>query len=118
MLSTWLIAVLHSVLREQWIRAKYERREFMGGAAKLTYLSGHKEGYMEKKGKEEKKFCKRRFVLDETDNKLSYFIKDDVRVLSSAEYMVTLRFCFVIKYERFIFRPKSPKPVCVFRRST
>lgn len=69
------------VLREQWIRAKYERREFMAlsdSTVKLSYLSGHKEGYMEKKGKDEKKFNRRKFVLDEKSNKLAYFIKDDV----------------------------------------
>ena len=66
-----------SVMREQWIRAKYERREFVEGA-QVTYLNGHKEGPLMKRGKAKKNFQRRRFVLDTTENTLKYYKKDEV----------------------------------------
>lgn len=66
------------VLREQWIRAKYERQEFTG-SAQLQYLRGQKEGYLWKRGKDDKHFQKRRFVLDATENTLKYFNKEEAR---------------------------------------
>ena len=35
---------IHSVLREQWIRAKYERTEFIDGAPEPSYLTGTVRG--------------------------------------------------------------------------
>ena len=66
-----------SVLREQWIRAKYQRLEFVE-VDKQTYLQGHKEGYLWKRGKEDKKFLQRKFILDEKSNTLKYYNKEDV----------------------------------------
>ncbi|XP_013387548.1 arf-GAP with dual PH domain-containing protein 1 isoform X2 [Lingula anatina] len=66
------------VLREQWIRGKYERMEFTN-PEKQTYLSGYKEGYLWKQGKDDSKFMKRRFVLSENDNKLVYFNKENAK---------------------------------------
>eukprot|EP00128_Syssomonas_multiformis_P007662 Colp12_sorted_trinity150504_noHs@30701 len=63
------------VLREQWIRAKYERKEFCPGGQPLPYLSGEKEGFLTKKGKSNSSWAKRWFILK--DNKLSYYIKKD-----------------------------------------
>jgi len=68
---------LHRILREQWIRAKYERLEFQN-PDKQTYLASRREGYLWKKGRDDKKFQKRRFVLDTTENVLKYYVKDDV----------------------------------------
>ena len=68
---------LYRVLREQWIRGKYERLEFMD-PDKQVYLAGFREGYLWKRGKDDKKFQKRRFVLSETDNTLKYYNKEDV----------------------------------------
>ena len=65
------------MLREQWIRAKYERSEFMD-IDRQTYLSGHKTGILWKRGKEDAKFQSRRFVLSEEENVLKYFNKKDV----------------------------------------
>ncbi|XP_077980725.1 arf-GAP with dual PH domain-containing protein 1-like isoform X2 [Glandiceps talaboti] len=70
------ILVGHSVLREQWIRAKYERQEFMD-IDKQTYLHGRKEGFLWKRGKEDSKFQSRMFILDEEENTLKYFIKPE-----------------------------------------
>ena len=69
------------VLREQWIRAKYERREFMN-IDQQTYLKGLLEGYLWKRGKNDSKFNRRRFVLNETENTLKYFNKEDVGFLN------------------------------------
>jgi hypothetical protein len=63
------------VIREQWIRAKYERQEFVEGS-KPTYLSGRKEGYMWKRGKDDKHFQRRRFILDASENTLRYYNKE------------------------------------------
>lgn len=66
------------ILREQWIRAKYERKEFLEPKP-LPYTCNIKEGYLWKKGKDDKAFQKRRFVLDTTENTLKYFNKDEAR---------------------------------------
>ena len=81
----WQIFVGYRILHEQWIRAKYERKEFIGTATQ-TYLSGHKEGYLWKRGKDDKHFKKRRFVLDATENTLKYFTKDDVGIYVSKNH--------------------------------
>ncbi|KAG7491643.1 hypothetical protein MATL_G00005850 [Megalops atlanticus] len=67
------------VLRDQWIRAKYERREFTGENTHLqhAYSSGFYEGILWKKGKDNKQFLKRRFVLSAKDFTLKYFTRED-----------------------------------------
>lgn len=77
---------LFRVLREQWIRAKYERNEFMD-QDKQPYTSGHKTGYLWKRGKEDAKFQSRLFVLSEDENVLKYYNKQDVSLS-----LVTLSF--------------------------
>ena len=62
---------------EQWIRAKYERLEFIN-VEKQTYLCGYKEGYLMKRGRDDKKYNRRKFVLDEPANELKYYVKEDV----------------------------------------
>ncbi len=63
------------VVREQWIRAKYERKEFVApepaAPEPVTYLAGAKEGFLLKKGKDNNKWNKRWFVLK--DNSLAYY---------------------------------------------
>ncbi|XP_035262270.1 arf-GAP with dual PH domain-containing protein 2-like [Anguilla anguilla] len=67
------------VLREQWIRAKYERREFTEENSHLqqAYCSGFYEGTLWKKGKDSKQFLKRKFILSEKDFTLKYFSRED-----------------------------------------
>nr|XP_020472098.1 arf-GAP with dual PH domain-containing protein 2-like [Monopterus albus] len=69
----------YDVLREQWIRAKYERMEFTGETKypPLSYTTGFYEGMLWKKGKESLQFLKRKFVLSEREFTLSYYNKDD-----------------------------------------
>ncbi|KAG9343889.1 hypothetical protein JZ751_013276 [Albula glossodonta] len=66
------------VLREQWIRAKYERQEFNkeGMHLQQVYSSGLYEGTLWKKGKDNSHYLKRRFVLSERDFTLRYFTSD------------------------------------------
>ncbi|XP_064842959.1 arf-GAP with dual PH domain-containing protein 2-like isoform X1 [Oncorhynchus masou masou] len=68
-----------AVLREQWIRAKYERMEFTGETKypPLAYTTGFYEGMLWKKGKEKGQFQRRKFVLSEKEFTLSYFNKED-----------------------------------------
>ncbi|KAG9279916.1 arf-GAP with dual PH domain-containing protein 2 isoform X1 [Astyanax mexicanus] len=65
------------VLREQWIRAKYERLEFSEENKLLAYSSGVYEGVLWKKGKDNGQFLKRKFVLSEQDFTLKYFKEDE-----------------------------------------
>ncbi|XP_063069700.1 arf-GAP with dual PH domain-containing protein 2 isoform X2 [Engraulis encrasicolus] len=67
------------VLREQWIRAKYERLEFTAEKNLLQkpYTSGVREGILWKKGKDNGHFQKRKFVLSFADFSLKYFNKED-----------------------------------------
>lgn len=64
------------VAKEQWIRAKYEREEFMNESRQF-YLSGRIEGYLWKRGKEDEKFHPRKFVLSEADDILKYYVKEN-----------------------------------------
>ncbi|XP_008327907.1 arf-GAP with dual PH domain-containing protein 2 [Cynoglossus semilaevis] len=69
----------HAVLREQWIRAKYERAEFTGETKypPLDYAKGFHEGFLWKKGKEKTQFLKRKFVLSEQEFTLTYYNKEN-----------------------------------------
>ena len=63
------------MLIEQWIRAKYERREFIH-VDKQVYLKGTMEGTLMKKSKDENKYYPRKFKLSEVENSLKYFNKE------------------------------------------
>ena len=64
--------------REHFIYAKYERKEFTRPDASL-YECGVKEGTLYKRGKKDKSFRPRTFVLDTEQGVLKYFVKEDVR---------------------------------------
>lgn len=66
------------VLREQWIRAKYERREFTEKTSERPYTAGVYEGMLWKKGKDNGQFLERKFVLSVHDFTLKYY-KEDLR---------------------------------------
>lgn len=65
---------------------------------KQAYLAGFREGYLWKRGKDDKKFQRRRFVLSETDNTLKYYNKDDVS--SAASKLESIAFPQVFPYDR------------------
>ncbi|CAK6964867.1 arf-GAP with dual PH domain-containing protein 2 [Scomber scombrus] len=68
-----------TVLTEQWIRAKYERKEFTGETKypPISYTTGFYEGMLWKKGKEKAQFLKRKFVLSEREFTLTYYNKEN-----------------------------------------
>ncbi|XP_017287602.1 arf-GAP with dual PH domain-containing protein 2 isoform X2 [Kryptolebias marmoratus] len=68
------------VLRDQWIRAKYERREFTNNFCLQTYSSELFESVLWKKGRDNKQFLKRIFLLSQKDFTLRYFLKEDSKV--------------------------------------
>ncbi|XP_029944580.1 arf-GAP with dual PH domain-containing protein 2 [Salarias fasciatus] len=69
----------NKVLKEQWIRAKYERQEFTGERKYPPpgYTTGFYEGMLWKKGKEKTLFLQRKFVLSEREFNLMYYNKED-----------------------------------------
>lgn len=70
------------VLKDQWIQAKYDRREFTGekSDAQCAYRLDEFEIVLWKKGKDNKQFLKRNFLLSQKDFTLQYFIKEDSKV--------------------------------------
>nr|XP_045014997.1 arf-GAP with dual PH domain-containing protein 2 isoform X4 [Jaculus jaculus] len=64
------------VLKEQWIRAKYERQEFMADG-KNTSPSGNREGFLWKRGRDNAQFLRRRFVLLAKEGLLKYYTKEE-----------------------------------------
>ncbi|XP_033894636.1 arf-GAP with dual PH domain-containing protein 2-like [Acipenser ruthenus] len=66
-----------AVLREQWIRAKYERQEFSGNNEDPRDMtcSGCHEGFLWKRGKDNRQFVKRKFILSGMDFTLMYYTK-------------------------------------------
>ncbi|XP_043945457.1 arf-GAP with dual PH domain-containing protein 1 isoform X3 [Protopterus annectens] len=68
-----------AVLREQWVRAKYEAKEFVYIEKQEPYSSGYREGYMWKRGRDNGQFLSRKFILSEREGVLKYFTKQDAR---------------------------------------
>ncbi|XP_076792317.1 arf-GAP with dual PH domain-containing protein 2 isoform X5 [Arvicanthis niloticus] len=64
------------VLKEQWIRAKYERQEFMADE-KAVSLPGNREGFLWKRGRDNAQFLRRRFVLLSKEGLLKYYTKEE-----------------------------------------
>ncbi|XP_069050762.1 arf-GAP with dual PH domain-containing protein 1 isoform X2 [Lepisosteus oculatus] len=85
-----------AVLREQWIRAKYERREFTGDEVtrQETYGSGSYEGVLWKKGKDNGQFLKRKFILSESDFTLKYYTKEESKGPKAIIYIKDLNATF------------------------
>ncbi|XP_041641335.1 arf-GAP with dual PH domain-containing protein 2-like isoform X2 [Cheilinus undulatus] len=84
------------VLRDQWIRAKYERREFTGESTyyKQAYSSDLFDATLWKKGKDNKQFLKRIFLLSQKDFTLKYFIKEDSKAPKAVIFMKDLNAVF------------------------
>ncbi|XP_077021388.1 arf-GAP with dual PH domain-containing protein 2 isoform X2 [Tamandua tetradactyla] len=64
------------VLKEQWIRAKYERQEFMADG-KTGPPPGDRDGLLWKRGRDNAQFLKRRFVLLAGEGLLKYYTKEE-----------------------------------------
>ncbi|XP_039621478.1 arf-GAP with dual PH domain-containing protein 1 [Polypterus senegalus] len=67
------------ILKEQWIRAKYERNEFTEPEKELPYEQSVREGFLWKRGRDNGQFFSRRFVLSDRDGTLKYFAKNDAK---------------------------------------
>ncbi|XP_051888924.1 LOW QUALITY PROTEIN: arf-GAP with dual PH domain-containing protein 1 [Pristis pectinata] len=71
------------VLKEQWIRAKYDRKEFIEANSQWqeTFPSGtgagNRVGYLWKRGKDKGSFHQRSFQLLEKEGTMQYFSKED-----------------------------------------
>ncbi|XP_068448077.1 arf-GAP with dual PH domain-containing protein 2-like [Clinocottus analis] len=83
------------VLKDQWIRAKYERREFTGeNYFQQAYCADQFESTLWKKGKDNKQFLKRIFLLSRKDFTLRYFIKEDSKIPKAVISMKDLNAVF------------------------
>ncbi|KAL6110181.1 adap2 [Pungitius sinensis] len=84
------------VLKDQWIRAKYERREFTGEnqCFQPSYCSDQFELTLWKKGKNKRQFLKRIFLLSRKDFTLRYFIKEDSKLPKAVISMKDLNAAF------------------------
>ena len=69
--------IVCSVLKKEWILAKYQREEFTDPDRQTAYNCSHKEGMLWKLGRDRKQFQLRKFVLSRAENKFSYFINED-----------------------------------------
>ncbi|RXM99919.1 Arf-GAP with dual PH domain-containing protein 1 [Acipenser ruthenus] len=67
------------LLREQWIRARYERKEFVHIDKQEPYSAGYREGLLWKRGRDNGQFLSRKFILSEREGALKYFNKHDAR---------------------------------------
>ncbi|KAJ8254171.1 hypothetical protein COCON_G00207830 [Conger conger] len=67
------------LLREQWIRARYERKEFVHVEKQEPYSAGYREGFLWKRGRDNGQFLSRKFILSEREGALKYFNKNDAR---------------------------------------
>ncbi|XP_035869882.1 arf-GAP with dual PH domain-containing protein 1 isoform X1 [Phyllostomus discolor] len=67
------------LLREQWIRAKYERQEFTDLDRQEPYSAGYREGFLWKRGRDNGQFLSRKFVLTEREGALKYFNRNDAK---------------------------------------
>ncbi|XP_078081960.1 arf-GAP with dual PH domain-containing protein 2 isoform X2 [Mustelus asterias] len=68
------------VLKEQWIRAKYEREEFtdVDNEQQESVTSGNRVGYLWKRGKDNGNFQQRNFRLLEKEGVIFYYSKEEI----------------------------------------
>ncbi|XP_028669807.1 arf-GAP with dual PH domain-containing protein 1 [Erpetoichthys calabaricus] len=67
------------VLKEQWIRARYARKEFIYTERQEPYSAGYREGILWKRGRDNGQFLSRKFILSEREGVLKYFNKHEAR---------------------------------------
>ncbi|KAM4691156.1 arf-GAP with dual PH domain-containing protein 2 [Rhinophrynus dorsalis] len=63
------------VMKEQWIRAKYQRLEFVSNRTSV-YTTDRREGQLYKKGRDNGQFLLRTFVFSRNEGVLMYYTKD------------------------------------------
>ncbi|KAG2456079.1 ADAP1 protein, partial [Polypterus senegalus] len=67
------------VLKDQWIRARYARKEFIYTERQEPYSAGYREGVLWKRGRDNGQFLSRKFILSEREGVFKYFNKHDAR---------------------------------------
>ncbi|XP_018618887.1 arf-GAP with dual PH domain-containing protein 1-like isoform X1 [Scleropages formosus] len=82
------------VLREQWVRARYERNEFVCVEQQEPYSTGYREGFLWKRGRDNGQFLSRKFILSEREGALKYFNKHDAREPKAIMKIQTLNATF------------------------
>ncbi|KAJ8366918.1 hypothetical protein AAFF_G00336720 [Aldrovandia affinis] len=82
------------ILREQWIRARYERNEFVYIEKQEPYSAGYREGFLWKRGRDNGQFLSRKFILSEREGALKYFNKHDAREPKAIMKIETLNATF------------------------
>ena len=66
------------MLRELFVRAKYERCEFTDAGRQTGFAALSKRGPLFKRSRRENKFVPRIFALSLLERTISYYLKDDV----------------------------------------
>ncbi|KAK7939817.1 hypothetical protein WMY93_003143 [Mugilogobius chulae] len=82
------------LLREQWIRAKYERMEFINVEKQEPYSAGYREGFLWKRGRDNGQYLSRKFILSEREGVLKYFNKNDAREPKAIMKFHNVNACF------------------------
>uniref|UniRef100_A0A3B4AS85 PH domain-containing protein n=1 Tax=Periophthalmus magnuspinnatus TaxID=409849 RepID=A0A3B4AS85_9GOBI len=82
------------LLREQWIRAKYERKEFIYVEKQEPYTAGYREGFLWKRGRDNGQYLNRKFILSEREGVLKYFNKNDAREPKAVMKFQSVNACF------------------------
>ncbi|CAL8311246.1 unnamed protein product [Arctogadus glacialis] len=83
-----------TLLREQWIRARYERNEFACLERQEPYSSGYREGLLWKRGKDNGQYLSRKFILSEREGVLKYYNKHDAKEPKAVMKINTLNATF------------------------
>ncbi|KAM4597784.1 arf-GAP with dual PH domain-containing protein 1-like [Polymixia lowei] len=83
-----------TLLREQWIRARYERNEFLCVERQEPYSAGYREGFLWKRGRDNGQYLSRKFILSEREGALKYFNKHDAREAKAVMKVHTLNASF------------------------
>jgi hypothetical protein len=71
---------------EEWILGKYLREEFSRNE-RQPFMSGHMEGFLMKRGKEDPRYYPRRFTLSQLDDTLKYYVKEVNNINHLLEYI-------------------------------
>ncbi|XP_037332446.1 arf-GAP with dual PH domain-containing protein 1-like [Pungitius pungitius] len=82
------------LLKDQWIRAKYERKEFQYVERQEPYSAGYREGFLWKRGRDNGQYLSRKFILSEREGVLKYFKKHDAREPKATMKINTLNATF------------------------
>lgn len=91
---------LGSIVLEQWIRAKYERKEFLS-TLKADYTGGDLECFLMKRGKKDGRYHLRKFLVEYNAGLIKYFVKQVKLVVKSLiDLVINLLITRLIRNQR------------------